>query len=153
VTAGLEETAMNTMARMDTWQEMRRLQREMEQLFGDLTPAWRWPLTGEYPPVNLAREESGLTLEALCPGVESDAFEVTVVGDAVTIRGERKASPDVPADRAHRRERPLGAFARTVSVGERLDPDRTEASYTHGILRLRLTRAPEAEPKKIAIKK
>ena len=92
-------------------------------------------------------------LEVLCPGVDRSSLDVSVVGDAVTIRGERKALPDVPADRAHRRERPLGAFARTVSVGERLDADRTEASYTHGILRLRLTRAPEAEPKKIAIKK
>jgi HSP20 family protein len=145
--------AMNTMARMDTWQEMRRLQREMEQLFGDVTPTWRWPLTGEYPPLNLTRDESALTLEALCPGVEAEAFEVTVVGDAVSIRGERKPPPEAAAERIHRRERPLGAFARTVSVGERLDPDRTEASYTHGILRLRLMRAPEAEPKKIPIQK
>jgi HSP20 family protein len=58
----------------------------------------------------------------------------------------------VPEDRYHRRERPLGAFTRTLSVGERLDPDRTEATYTNGILRLKLARAPEAEPKKIAIK-
>ena len=45
---------------------MRRLQREMEHLFADLTPAWRWPLTGEYPPMNLTRAETGITLEALC---------------------------------------------------------------------------------------
>jgi HSP20 family protein len=142
---------MSTRPSLDTWQEMRRLQREMEQLFGNFTPTWRWPLTGEYPLLNLTRDEQGITLDALCPGVAQDTFEVSVVGDAVTIRGERRAPPDVPEERYQRRERPLGAFTRTVSLGERLDADRTQATYTNGILRLRLARAPEATPKKIAI--
>ena len=142
---------MSIRTNWDSWQEMRRLQREMERLFGDFTPAWRWPLTGDYPPLNVTRHESGITLEALCPGVNRDDLEVSVVGDAVTIRGQRKAPADVSEERYHRRERPLGAFTRTLSVGERLDPDGTQASYTNGILRLRLARAPEATPKKIAI--
>jgi HSP20 family protein len=133
------------------WPETRRLQQEMEHLFGDLSPAWRWPLTGEYPPLNLTREEKGITLEALCPGVDRASFDINVVGDAVTIRGERKAEPDLAEERYHRRERSLGAFTRTVSVGEGLDPDRTQATYTQGILRVRLARTPDATPKKIPI--
>ena len=31
---------MSTRTNGDSWQEMRRLQREMERLFGDFTPAW-----------------------------------------------------------------------------------------------------------------
>jgi HSP20 family protein len=133
------------------WQEMRRLQHEMEQLFGDLTPAWRWPLTGEYPPINFTRDEQGIALEALCPGVDRTSFDISVVADALTIRGERKAEADVPEARYQRRERPLGAFTRTVSFGEPLDPTRTQATYTNGILQVRLARAPEAQPKKIPI--
>lgn len=135
----------------DPWREMRRLQREMEHFFADVTPAWRWPLAGEYPPVNVTRGDQGIVLEALCPGVERANLDISVVGDAVTIRGERKAEPGVPDERYHRRERPLGSFSRTVSLGERLDPDRAQASYTNGIVRLQLARAPEAAPKKIAI--
>ena len=82
------------------------------------------------PPINLTRDDKGITLEALCPGVDRASLDISVVGDAVTIRGERKAEPDVAEERYHRRERPLGAFTRTVSVGERLDPDRTQATYT-----------------------
>jgi HSP20 family protein len=133
------------------WQEMRRLQREMEQLFGDLAGGARAPLTGEYPPLNLTRDDMGITLEALCPGVDRGTLDTTVVGDTVTIRGERKVEPDVLDDRYHRRERVVGAFTRTVSLGERLDPDRAQATYANGILRVRLGRAPEAKPKKIAI--
>jgi HSP20 family protein len=130
---------------------MRRLQREMEQLFGDVTPAWRWPLTGEYPPINLIRDEQGITLEALCPGVDRATLDTTVVGDAVTIRGERKPEANVTEDRYHRRERALGGFTRTVSVGERLDADRAQATYANGILRVQLGRMPDATPKKIPI--
>jgi len=129
---------------------MRRMQREMEDLFGNL-PTRRWPLTTDYPPVNIVRAENTLTVEALCPGVDRDSFDITVVGNALTIRCERKPPPDVPAEHYHRRERPVGTFTRTISVGERFDPDRTEANYSEGILRLALSRAPEATPKKIAI--
>jgi len=142
---------METRSMWDPWQEMRRLQREMEQVFGGLTPGWRGPLPGEYPPLNLTRDDKGLTLEALCPGADRASLDISVVGDAVTIRGERQAEPGVAEERYHQRERPLGAFTRTVRVGERLDPDRTQATYTNGMLRVQLARAPEATPKKIAI--
>ena len=133
------------------WHEMRRLQREMEHLFADFTPAWRWPLTGEYPPVNLTRGDTGITLEALCPGADRASLDISVLGESVTIRGERHADPGVAEEQYHRRERPLGAFTRTVNVGDRLDPERTQASFTNGILRVQLARAPEATPKKISI--
>ena len=38
-------------------------QREMDHLFGGLPAAWRWPLPGEYPPLNIARADSTLTVE------------------------------------------------------------------------------------------
>jgi HSP20 family protein len=141
---------MQTRSSWDPWQEMQRLQREMEQLFS-AGPAFRWPLTGEYPPINLTREGDGITLEALCPGVDRAKLEVTVVGDSVAIRGERHPPQDVGEERYRRRERPLGAFTRTLNLGERLDSDRTQASYTDGILRVKLSRAPEVSPKRIAI--
>ena len=142
---------MDTRSMWDPWQEMRRLQREMEHLFADATPAWRWPLSGEYPPVNVTRGDKGITLEALCPGVDRGSLDVSVVGDAVTIRGERKDEAGVPENRYHRRERQLGSFSRTMAFGERLDSEQTQATYAHGILRLELARAPEATPRKIRI--
>jgi HSP20 family protein len=147
---GKEAKTMQTRSSWDPWYEMQRLQREMEQLVG-ATPAFRGPLTGEYPPVNVTREADGITIEALCPGVDRSKLDITVVGDSVAIRGERRPPADVPEERYLRRERPLGAFARTLNLGERLDPERTEASYVDGILRVKLARAPEVSPRKIPI--
>jgi HSP20 family protein len=130
---------------------MRRLQQEVERLFGDMAPVWRWPLTGDYPPINVVRTDNGLTLEAMCPGVDRETLEITVVGDAVTLHCERTAPPDVPSERYHRRERPVGAFTRTVTIGEHFDPDRAHATYADGLLRVDLSRAAEATPKRIQI--
>jgi HSP20 family protein len=146
-----EAIPMNGQAMWNPWREMQRLQRDMEHVFGEAVPAARWSLTGEYPPVNLTRDDKGITLEALCPGVDRPSLDISVVGDAVTIRGERKVELDAAEERYSRRERPVGTFTRTVGVGEPLDPDRTQASYSNGILRVQLARAPEAAPKKIPI--
>lgn len=142
---------MNRALTWQPWQEMRRLQREMERLFGDGDWTWRSPLGGEYPPVNLTRNDQGITLDVLCPGVRRESLDVSVVGDAVTVRGERQPEPDVTENGYHKQERPLGAFSRTVRIGERLDPEHTQASYGNGVLQVQLTRAPEATPKRINI--
>jgi HSP20 family protein len=141
--------AMDGRFMWDPWQEMRRLQREMEHLVASV-PALHWPLRGEYPPLNVMRDENGIVVEALFPGVDRASLGVTVVGGALTIHGQRNAEPGVPEERYRRRERPLGTFTRTVSVGERLDGDTAQATYTNGILRVQLARA-DAAPKKIAI--
>lgn len=133
------------------WREMRRLQHEMEHILGDLGPDPSYLRTSEYPPLNVTRADQGITVEALCPGTARASLDVSVSSDALTIRGERKPEPEVRDEQYHRRERLLGSFTRTVSIGERLDPDRTTATYTNGILRVRLTRAPETAPKKVPI--
>ena len=113
----------------------------------------RRPVAGdEYPPVNIARGEAGgLVVTVLCPGVDRATFDVTLVGDALTIRGERRAEA-VPDNRYHRRDRQIGPFARTVRLGDRFDPDRVVANYRDGILRITLVpRAPEAQARRITI--
>ena len=142
---------MDTPAAWHPWEDIRRIQRDVERLHTDLAPTGGRALMGEYPPINLTRHDRGLTLEALCPGVSRDTLDVTVVGDAVTVRCERKPEPGIPEDSYHRRERPLGTFTRTIAVGDRFDPDRSQATYVNGLLRVQLERAAEAQPTKISV--
>lgn len=135
----------------DPWHEMRRLQHEMTRLFGDIGPGWPGGAPADFPPVNVTRDDTGVVVEALCPGVDRAKLDITVVGDSVTIRGERSPDPDGARASAPRRERTSGAFTRTLRIGERLDPERTHATYTNGVLRIQLARVPEATPKRIAV--
>ena len=137
---------MDGFTRLDPLQEMLRLQQDMEQILGS------GQFSVAYPPVSVNARGDGITVEAICPGVERSSLEVTVVGDTVTIHGERKADKHLPGDaRFHRKERPTGTFTRSICVDERLDPDRARATYNHGILSVQLERSPEAAPKRIEI--
>lgn len=141
---------MATRSPWDPWGEMRRLQHDLETLF-DRSMGRRAVPADEYPPVNVTRgDNGGLVVDALCPGVDRATFDVTLVGDALTIRGERRAEA-VPDNRYHRRERQVGPFARTVRLGDRFDPERVVANYRDGVLRITLSRAPEAQARRISV--
>lgn len=141
---------MDPQAFRNPWHEILRLQREMERMFSGIVPFGRLP-KAEYPPISISRGENTLMVESLCPGIEHESLDVTLVGEALTIRCERKPPADVPEENYRRRERPVGVFTRTVSIGERFDPERTEATYANGILRVQLARAG-TESKKIPIR-
>jgi HSP20 family protein len=128
---------------------MRRLQRDLETLF-DRSVGQPAPAGGDFPPVNVTRVEQGLVVDMLCPGVDRGTLDLTLTGDALTVRGERRAE-GVPDNRYHRRQRQVGPFTRVIKVGDRFDPDRVEATYRDGVLRVLLTRAPQAGTRKITI--
>ena len=58
---------MNSPSTRRSWHEMRRLQRQMEQLIGGLSPTLGWPLTAKDPPINITRAGDHLIIDALCP--------------------------------------------------------------------------------------
>ena len=142
---------MNSQSTRLPWQEMRRLQRQMEQLIGGLSPALGWPPAANDPPINITRAGDHLIVDALCPGVDKETIDVTVVGTAITLHGDRRRPADADQAIHHRRERPQGAFTRSFSLNDRVDPDSASATYRNGILSVRLKRAGDPPPKKITI--
>jgi len=46
----------------------------------------------------------------------------------------------------------MGPFGRTVEVPHKVDADKVEASLKDGVLKIRLPKAPEVQPKRIEVK-
>ncbi len=126
---------------------------EMDRLFG----AVEQPLgvrsvpRGTFPAVNVYEQGDVAVLTAELPGVNPDELQLTVLGDSVTIRGERKNDAG-KAERYYRKERPTGAFERTLTLPAPINPDSVEAEYANGILRVRMEKAEQAKVRKVAIK-
>jgi HSP20 family protein len=121
----------------DPFNEMRRLQDEVNRLFSSaqLAPS------ASFPPVNAFANEDGIALSAQLPGV---------FRDTLTLRGKRQ--PETPDRQAyHRRERGHGEFVRNISLPFRVDPDRVEATIQDGLLRISLHRPDEDKPKRIKV--
>jgi HSP20 family protein len=105
-----------------------------------------------FPAINVYGQDEGIVLAAKIPGVRPDDLELTVLNDSVTLKGQRQEAEPSNGSRMYRRERAVGAFARTVTLPESVDPNSVQARYQDGILRVRMSKAQEAKPKKVKLK-
>jgi HSP20 family protein len=76
---------------------------------------------------------------------------LTVLNDTVTIKGKRQFEGN-DEDRVYRKERWSGEFSRTLTLPDAVDPDKVNAQYKNGVLRVTLEKAEKARAKKIQIK-
>lgn len=84
------------------------------------------------------------------PGVASDAVDVNVERNVLTISAER-SYPVEEGDRFYLQERRQGTFSRQVHLGENLDVENIEADYADGVLTLRIPVSEKAKPRKIEV--
>jgi HSP20 family protein len=137
----------------DTWSAFEELRRSMDDLFERYgTEAGRAAGAGVYPPVNLYETSEGYVLTAELPGLRSEDIQVSVEGNRVTLRGERRIEyPKNPETSIHRLERQSGVFRRTFELPVAVDADKADAVHRDGILLLRILKAPEHQPRQIAV--
>lgn len=133
------------------WREMDRLQRDMNHLFTQYSPA-RLRTAPSYPAINIWAKDDGLFVSAEMPGVQVEDIDINVVGDSLTISGER-GSDEIPENALfHRKERGFGEFSRTIQLPFAIDTGKVEASFKNGVLNITLPRVEAEKPKKISIR-
>jgi HSP20 family protein len=89
-------------------------------------------------------EDGTFVLRAEIPGIDPDKdVEITVEGDLLHIRAERREEEEKTERDFHRRELRYGSFARTVPLPEGVDDADITAAYTDGILEVRAPLPPE----------
>ena len=133
--------------RRSIWNEMDRLQREMNRLMDGFNESTR----SEFPPINVWANEEHAMITAELAGVSSDALDISVVGDTLTLSGERSQKDGDEQRTYSRRERWQGKFSRTIQLPFRIDAEEVDASFANGILNIILPRAEEDKPHRISI--
>ncbi len=137
------------------FREMEEMERRFEDIFGrPFAPAvWRrFPAEmGWAPPIEVFEKEDKFIVKAEIPGMKEEDIDVSVVGDTLTIKGERKAETEVKEEDYYCCERSYGSFSRAISLPSTVDAKKIEASYEDGVLEVTLPKAPEVKPKKISV--
>jgi HSP20 family protein len=133
----------------DPFQEMQRLQSEMNRLFQTTLPTD----VGSFPPINVYASRDGVAVTAELPGVSEDDLEISVYRDTLTLAGVRKDPERSEAKGYHRRERGSGRFTRTVSLPFQVDVEKVDARLENGVLRLSLQRPESDKPKRIQLRR
>ena len=133
---------------MDPWRELRELRHEMNQVFESAFGRRERP----YPACNVWTSPDDVLVTCELPGVALDDLNISVMGNTLTLAGERKPAEDIKENAYHRHERGVGAFSRTVELPARVDAEDVEAHFKNGVLEIRLPKAAEEKSRKIEIK-
>lgn len=104
------------------------------------------------PAADIKETPEAFQLEVDLPGLKKDEIELSVVDNIVCIKGERRMETKEEKDGYHRTERHYGSFQRSFEIGGGFNPEKVEAKYENGVLRLMLPKREEAKPKQIDVK-
>ncbi len=144
------------MIRWEPARELQAIQQEMNRLFGsafDTQGALANGGTGSrwIPPMDLVEDDEHFVVRADLPGVEEKDVSVELEDNVLTIAGERPSAAKQREEGYYRIERPSGTFSRSLTLPEGIDPEGINASFTNGVLEVRIPKPEERKPRKVAI--
>jgi len=152
----------------DAWQSFRG---EMDRLFDRFSggfglPAFRrmfdaqpaLPAESAFsfsaPAVDMTEDDKAYRLTAELPGLEEKNIDVTVSGDMLTLKGEKRYEKDEKDKNRYMSERAYGAFQRSFVLPDGVERDKITADLAKGVLTITLPKTAEAQKpeKKIEVK-
>jgi HSP20 family protein len=135
--------------------ELSSLRQEMDRLWdrfvGESPLARR--ITGEWwPTVDVSETKDNFVIKAELPGMDEKDVSVTISGDVLTIKGEKKKEEEEKDEQHYRVERYYGSFQRSFQLPSSVKADKIEADFEKGILKVTLPKVEEAKKKEVKIK-
>ncbi len=141
--------------RWEPARELNTLQSEMNRLFNTFfdspTGANGNSLRRWVPAMDLVETEDHFVLRADLPGLSEDDINIEFENNVLTISGERKAEHEEKKEGYYRVERAFGAFRRSLTLPEGINPDAMQASFDKGVLEVRIPKPEERKPRRIEI--
>ena len=164
----VKQTPLPRTVSSDPW---RSFQTEMDRLFDrfsrgfgfpsvrrlfDVEPLWRDDaVTGMTPPaVDVSEDDKAFKITAELPGMSEKDVDVTVTGDLILLKGEKRQEREEKDKNRYLAERSYGSFQRSFYLLEGVARDKVTAEFTNGVLTVILPKTVEAQAqqKKIEIK-
>ena len=138
--------------RWDPFREVAALQNRVNSLFRDFSEGESSLTTASFvPPVDIYEDAQKVLLKLEVPGMEEKDLDVRVENNMLTVKGERRFEKDEKEENFHRIERRYGSFYRAFTLPTTVDTESVKASYEAGVLKLELSKKPEAQPKQIKV--
>ena len=143
------------------WDELRGMEWMMDDMLRYQALAWRRPLTwwcvpteevGWVSAVEVYEKADKFIVRTELPGMNKEEIDVSVVGDTLTISGERKVETEVTDEEYYRCELCYGKFSRSIDLPAAVDAAKLDASYENGILEITLPNVEVAKPRKVTVK-
>lgn len=126
--------------------------REFERPWG-VSPTWasNWA-PPVLPSVEVAETDDEIQVTAELPGMTEKDVEVTLENDMLVLRGEKKQEHEEKKKNYHMVERAYGEFHRVLPLPAGIDPNKVLAKFKDGVLKVTLTKTPQARESRKTIK-
>ena len=103
------------------------------------------------PKLDISEGRKDIIIKAEIPGIEAKDFDISIDGRLLNIRGEKKQEQSENEKTYYRVERSYGYFNRTIELPAEVDPNKVDASYKKGILKIKLQKTKSSERKRIKV--
>ena len=115
-------------------------------------PIHTGPLAGEWlPAADITETKDRIFVKTELPGIEKKDIDLSICGDILTIRGEKKHLKEDKDENHYFGDRYYGSFYRTFKLPVDIDECKAEASFDKGVLKITIPKVEEAKRKKIEI--
>lgn len=134
-----------------------RLRSEMDQLWNRFFESSETPLalrdaTGFSPKVDVKESDEAIEVTAEVPGLKAEDIDVSLTGDILTLKGEKKEEKEEKKGGYHLVERSFGSFSRSFRLPVAVSKDKIKASHKDGVLTLTLPKDQKEATTKIKVK-
>jgi HSP20 family protein len=143
-----------SMIRWDPARDLMSLRQAMDKLFEESVirpPGFTLEIGSGNIPVDVFQTENEVVVKATIPGVKPEEVDVSISGDVLTIKAERKEEEETKEKDYLRRESRYGMFSRSVTLPVNVQADKAEANFDNGILTLNLPKSEQAKPRQIKV--
>jgi HSP20 family protein len=106
---------------------------------------------GLTPAIDLCETKDDIIVKAEVPGVDSKDIDISLSGNVLSIKGEKRQKKEDKDEDSHRVERSYGGFSRTLRLPCEVEENKITATYEKGVLKIKLPKCQPSKPKRIKI--
>lgn len=106
-----------------------------------------------HPSADVYETGDEVQVEVELPGVNEDDLELTLSGDALIVKGEKRAENEERRGDSYVVERSYGSFHRAIPLPCAVDQEGAQATFKKGVLHVRLPKRPEARTQSIPVQR
>jgi HSP20 family protein len=124
------------------------LRREIDRMFDEIFDGFgnsAYRSVNLRPAIDITENDKELVISADMPGLDEKDLDVSLVGDVLTIKGEKRAEHEQKNGGHHYVERRFGSFSRSVRLPFEVDDQEVEAKYDKGVLTIRVPKPAELQ--------
>jgi len=135
------------LAKMDPFRDLRSMEDQFDRLMGRAFSRDTW-----VPPLDVRESEDRFEVTVDLPGLGPGDVNVTFEDGMLSISGKRQFESEDKGDTWHRIERGFGTFARSLRLPQTADPEKIEASFDKGVLKVSVPKTEQAKPRTIEVR-